>query len=248
MKHNIKLHLSYDGSHYDGWQKNPEGPSIEEALELALTTILQHPVNLQAASRTDAGVHAEDQVVNFYTEKPFLDLQRLHISLNQLLPQDIRVSAVCLTTPSFHPTLDSVAKEYHYHITTQTWLSPFKRHFFWHFPKPLDVALMRQAALVLIGKQDFKAFTNFRKPPHRDTIREIFSLDCLQNQEDLCIQIKGDRFLYKMVRNIVGTLCYIGAYKIALQDLPAILEGKQRTEAGVTAPAVGLVLKKIYYL
>jgi tRNA pseudouridine38-40 synthase len=247
MKQNIKLHLSYDGSHYYGWQKNSDGPSIEESLEQALVKILQHPITLQAASRTDAGVHAEDQVVNFYTEKYPLNLSRLHTSLNQILPKDIKVNTLSVIHDSFHPTLDSLAKEYHYHITMHPWLSPFKRYFFWHFPKKLDLEKMKQAAELLIGKHDFKAFTNFRKPPHQDTVREIFSIDFIQDKEDLCIQIKGDNFLYKMVRTIVGTLCYIGCHKIALQEVPDILLGRKRTNAGVTAPASGLVLKKIYY-
>ena len=248
MNKNIKLHLSYDGSRYHGWQKTSEGPSIEETLETALIKILQHPISLQAASRTDAGVHAEDQVVNFYTDKHPLNLERLHKSLNQLLPKDIKINTFTLTEDTFHPTLDSIAKEYHYHITTHPCLSPFKRHFFWHFPKQLDLELMNQAATFLLGKQDFQAFTNFRKPPYKDTIREIFSIQFIQDKEDLCIQIKGNSFLYKMVRNIVGTLCYIGCHKIALQELPAILEGKKRKHAGITAPASGLVLKRIYYI
>lgn len=247
MNQNIKLHLSYDGSNYYGWQKTSEGPSIEATLEEVLKKILQHPISLQAASRTDAGVHAEDQVVNFFTDKDPLKLNLFQTSLNQLLPNDIRINKIAIMQDNFHPTLDSIAKEYHYNLSTEPWLSPFKRYFYWHFPKQLNISLMKEAATLLIGKQDFQALTNFRKPPHRDTIREIFSIDFIEHQDDLCIQIKGDHFLYKMVRNIVGTLCYIGCGKIALQELTSILQGKKRKDAGMTAPALGLVLKKIHY-
>lgn len=247
MKLNVKLNLAYDGSRYYGWQKTAQGPSIEETLEGVLTTILQHKVTLQAASRTDAGVHAEDQVVNFYTDKDSLDFKQLLISLNQLLPHDIRVYHISSVPLSFHPTLDSVAKEYHYHISTERWLSPFKRAFAWHFSKKLDIDMMKAGAQALIGKHDFQAFSNFRKPPHQNTVREIFSIEILQTGEDLSIKIKGNHFLYKMVRNIVGTLCYIGCHKLSLEDLPKILQLKQRALAGVTAPPCGLFLKKIYY-
>lgn len=247
MQYNIKLHLAYDGSCYFGWQKTEAGPSVESELEQVLQTILQHPVTLQAASRTDAGVHAQDQVVNFYTTQQKGTDEKLLNSLNQLLPKDIRVYDLQRMPFSFHPTLDCVSKEYHYHLSTEAYLSPFKRYFTWHFPKKLDVALMREAAKLLLGKQDFQAFTNTRKPPHQDMFREIFSIHILEQGADLCIQIQGDHFLYKMVRNIVGTLCYIGCHKLSLEDLPRILEHKKRALAGITAPACGLVLKKVYY-
>jgi tRNA pseudouridine38-40 synthase len=247
MKYNIKLQVAYDGSRYYGWQNTKQGPSIEGELERSLHTILQHPVILQAASRTDAGVHAEGQVVNFFTEQDPLDLERLFISLNQLLPDDIRVYDVQYAPLSFHPTLDSTSKEYHYHINTEPCLSPFQRAFTWHLPKKLDLSLMREAAALLIGMHDFQGLTNVRKPPHQDTIREIFSLDIAADERRLCVQIKGNHFLYKMVRNIVGTLCYIGCHKLGCEDLLQALKLKTRSLAGMTAPACGLVLKKIYY-
>ncbi|MBM3191316.1 MAG: tRNA pseudouridine(38-40) synthase TruA [Chlamydiae bacterium] len=246
MRYNLCLHLSYDGTLYYGWQKTRHGPSIEETLEKALATILQHPIRLQAASRTDAGVHAEDQVVNAYTTQ-LPDLQRLPISLNQLLPKDIRVLSLSLAPEAFHPTLDCLAKEYHYRVTTAPYASPFSRHFSWHFPHVLDVELMKKGALLLTGRHDFQAFTNTRQPPHEDTVREIFSIYIEEKGDDLCIQMKGNHFLYKMARNLAGTLCYIGCQKIALEALPDILSSKQRIKAGMTAPAQGLVLKKLYY-
>ena len=247
MRRNLLFHLCYDGTCYYGWQKTQQGPSIEETLEKALSTILQHPIVLQAASRTDAGVHADNQIVNCYTDKTSLNLTRLHTSLNQLLPQDIRVTSVTYADDSFHPSLDSTSKEYLYTITTERWESPFKRHFAWHFPQNLDLVLMQEASKLLIGRHDFQAFTNARQPPHKTTVREIFSIDITQNGSDFYIHMTGDHFLYKMARNLAGTLCYIGCNKIPLNHLPQILNNKKRTDSGVTAPAHGLILKKVHY-
>jgi tRNA pseudouridine38-40 synthase len=246
-RNNLLLHLCYDGTAYYGWQKTRHGPSIEEELGKVLTKILQHPVILQAASRTDAGVHADHQVVNCYTDKSLLDLKRLHTSLNQLLPQDIRVNHVTYVSETFHPSLDCTFKEYLYTITTKPWGSPFNRHFAWHFPHTLELSLMQKGADMLIGRHDFQAFTNTRQPPHLNTVREIFSINIEQRDSDFYIHMQGDHFLYKMARNLAGTLCYIGCNKIALADVPYILKNKKRIAAGVTAPAHGLTLKKVHY-
>jgi tRNA pseudouridine38-40 synthase len=131
-----KITLSYDGSSYFGWQKNSVGPSIESCLERVLTIILQEQVALQAASRTDAGVHAMDQVVTFCSAK-FLDTSKTLISLNQLLPLSIRCLHLETTTQDFHPTLSSLSKTYRYHVVTSRILSPFQRSFSWHFPSAM---------------------------------------------------------------------------------------------------------------
>jgi tRNA pseudouridine38-40 synthase len=136
-------------------------------------------------------------------------------------------------TPFFHPTLDSRSKEYHYRVSTSCFLSPFKTRTHWHFPYILDETLMKKGALNLIGKKDFKAFTNHKKNPHRDTIREVFSIDIVQEGS--------------MVRNIVGTLCYIGCHKLPSDCIERLINQKLRMQAGVTAPACGLVLKSIQY-
>ena len=167
--------------------------------------------------------------------------------MNSLLPEDIRVYAMQIMPLSFHPTLESLGKEYHYHVSTTPWLSPFQRHFMWHFPKKLELELMQKASLHLLGKKDFSALTNTRKPDYENRVREIFSIDITQEGENFCFRIRGDHFLYKMVRNIVGTLCYVGCGKLSIDAIEKILESKQRAQAGMTAPACGLVLKKVYY-
>lgn len=247
---NIVLQLAYDGTGYLGWQKTPTGKSIEELLETTLSTILRHPVKLQAASRTDSGVHARGQVVNFFTPNTTHDFARIQRSLNQLLPDDIAVLSVEeAPTFEFHPTLDVQSKEYHYLIARGPYLLPQLRLTHWHYPYELDLEEMRKACSFFIGRHDFKAFCNQRKDlNYEDTIRTLFNVEIEELAHNtLLITLKGDHFLYKMVRNIVGTLVYIGAKKIPLEQLPSIISGKNRVEAGITAPALGLSLHKINY-
>lgn len=243
----LKLILSYDGSNYLGWQATKEGLSIEETLQKAIEKILQQPVRLEAASRTDAGVHAKGQVVSFFAHLSKLDLKKLHISLNQLLPKDIRVLSLELVSMDFHPTLDGKEKEYVYQLSTSPFQCPFKRQTSWHFPFHLDMSMMEKAAMSLIGEKDFKGFTNTKKNPHETTIRTIHSIRIEKQQEDIIFTIRGNHFLYKMVRNIVGTLCYIGCEKLPLSVIADLLQNKQRAKGGMTAPAHGLTLSKVIY-
>ncbi len=246
---NIKLVIAYDGTSYLGWQKTGNGPSIEESLEHVLEQILQHPVTLQAASRTDAGVHAYGQVVNFFTKKEDLNLQRLQISLNQLLSPDIVVLSIQEELLNFHPTLDCKQKEYHYFFCKNDVQMPEHRLYSWHCPKLLFLPEMHQAAQFFLGRQDFSALCNFRKQQHYSSyIREVYSIDLVDLPNNrLLVKICGQNFLYKMVRNIVGTLVYVGMGKMALKELPSLLLSQDRTKAGITAPAHGLFLYKVMY-
>lgn len=246
---NIKLTIAYDGTAYRGWQKTAMGPSIEEALENPLKRILQHPVVLQAASRTDAGVHAYDQVVNFLTEKEDIHLERLQNSLNQLLSPDIVVLKINEEHQEFHPTLDCKQKEYHYFICTDSVQLPEHRHYSWHCPRLYLFSEMNKAAQLLVGQQDFSSFCNFRKQQHYENyVRSVYSVQIEElPQKRLVIKIQGQNFLYKMVRNIVGTLIYVGMGKIACAEIPNILAKHDRTTAGITAPAHGLFLFKVSY-
>lgn len=245
---NIKLIVAYDGTHYLGWQKTKMGPSIEESLETALRRILQENTRLQAASRTDAGVHAEGQVVNFFSQKKNLNFKRLLKSLNDLLPKDISVLSIEPVLENFHPTLDCTGKEYHYQICNSPTQLPFFRHLSWHFPYPLDIEKMQEAALSFLGEHDFAAFTNVRIPRYENTTRKIDRLDILPLPDNrFKIVITGNHFLYKMVRNITGSLVYAGCGKLSEKEIPKILKSKDRTLAGITAPAHGLLLKQVFY-
>lgn len=251
---NVVLRIAYDGSRFVGWQKtnlDPHRfPSIEYELERALERIVQHKVQLEAASRTDRGVHAEGQCVSFLLHKPHCDLQALIYSLNALLPKDIRVlDAESIGDPSFHVTLSARSKEYHYRIAYGRTLLPLLRHTHWHFPYPLDTAKMSQAARAFIGTHDFASFRNRRKDQDpEDTIRELYAIDILQERHDtLLICMHGANFLYKMARNIAGTLAYIGAGKMSEDSVEKLLLTRSRVDAAMTAPSHGLVLHKVFY-
>jgi tRNA pseudouridine38-40 synthase len=243
---NIKLKIAYDGTLYLGWQKTKFGPSIEEALEKAISQILQEEVSLQAASRTDAGVHAEGQIVNFTTIKE-MDLALLKKGISAVLPKDISLLSLEQVHDSFHPTLDSTGKEYHYRICQGSVQLPFHRHFSWYFPYPLCMVKMYAASRSLLGEHDFSAFCNDRSLLDKDATCHIFGIEISLVDSGLKISITGDHFLYKMVRNIAGTLAYIGCGKILAEELPLILQSKDRKKAGMTAPAHGLTLNQVFY-
>lgn len=247
---NIKLTVAYDGTAYLGWQKTLMGPNIEESLQKGIEQILQHPVSLQAASRTDAGVHAQGQVVNFCTSKTQIDLKRLQIGINSLLPRDIVVLDVEKASTSFHPTLDCKGKEYRYYVCYGKAQMPHHRFYSWHFPCPqLNLEEMEKTIPWLVGEHDFAAFCNMKKNETYDHyVRRVDSIEIiLMENERLCIRIKGNNFLYKMVRNLVGALLYVGNGKIRREDIPEIMASRDRKKGGVTAPAHGLFLECVIF-
>ena len=248
MKKYVAL-IAYDGTAYYGFQKTKEGPSIEESLETILQQIFQHPISLQAASRTDRGVHAEGQVVDWNSPKD-LDCTQLNISLNQLLPPDIRVLNITNTVDiSFHPTLDATSKHYLYCISNTPVQLPKERLTHWHIIPPLDTKLMQKASHSLIGTHDFKSFCNARKDlRYETTIRTITGITIEQRESEITVHMMGNAFLYKMARNIVGTLVYVGLQKIPIESLTELLEAKNRPGIGITAPAHGLFLKELLYV
>lgn len=244
---NVKLIIAYFGRSFSGWQKTNTGTSIEEALEKALQQILQHEVQLQAASRTDAGVHAEGQVVNFFTPKAVCLKTLLH-GLNGLLPKDISVLSAEEMPIDFHPTLSCQKKEYWYSFCHSEVQMPFFRHVSWHFAYALDRNKMQEAASHLIGVHDFSSFCNERALWDRSPVCNIEKIEWdFPEDGRLCMVVTGDHFLYRMVRNIAGTLAYAGCGKLDPEQIPAILAGKDRTQSGMTAPAHGLTLKRVFY-
>ncbi len=231
---NIALTLAYDGTSYYGWQKCSSGPSIEQTLQQSLETILQHPVKLQAASRTDRGVHAKGQVVNFFSEKT-IDLGQLAYSLNALLPSSLVVLAIEEKSSNFHPTLDVIAKEYVYYLCNRSVQLPQHRLFSWHIPKPLDLNLMKVHARQFIGKHDFEPFCNKHEGnTYESTVRTVYSIEIEHLEENrVKISLTADHFLYKMARNLIGTLVELGLGK--------------KIERGICAPAHGLTLNRVHY-
>lgn len=233
-----KLIISYDGTRYFGWQKTKSGPTIQEELQKAVAKITQENTIPEAASRTDRGVHALGQVVHLSLQKEIA-----LSSLNAVLPYDIRVLE--LEPASFHATLDAVKKEYHYHLCFCDVQDPVHRLYSWHTRYPLDLEKMRRASKDLLGAHDFSAFANEKEENPYCTL-ELIQIEELPGQR-LQISLIGNRFLYKMARNLSGTLVYIGCGKLQIDCIPSLLASRDRKAAGITAPAHGLVLQKVFY-
>jgi tRNA pseudouridine38-40 synthase len=247
--YNIKLIIAYDGYDFLGWQETAMGPSIEGSLRAILEQILQEKIVLQAASRTDAGVHAEGQIVQFFTKKENIHLSRLKHSLNRQLPPTIRILHLEKMELSFHPTLDARGKEYHYQVFNGEILPPKLRSYAWHIFEKLDIEKMQQALPFFLGSHDFSSFCNQRRGIENiDKTTEIFHISIQPFSTGIIqIIIAGNKFLFKMVRNIVGTLVFVGKGKISPHDIDFLIKKKERASAGMTAPAHGLTLMHVFY-
>jgi tRNA pseudouridine38-40 synthase len=241
---NIKLTIAYDGTNFNGWQKTPCLRTIEGELEAALLRLLGTKTVLQAASRTDKQVHAKGQVVNFMLEKE-LPLHQIERALNAILPKEIRILTAEEKDKTFHPTLDATGKEYHYIICNDSFLLPHRRTYCWHYPYcKLDIKAMQSAAKHFIGKKDFSSFTSKKV---KDGCRELSKLEITDEAPFIKIVIVGNKFLYKMVRILAGTLTMIGAHKMKEEALLSLFQKPDRRLAGPTAPAKGLFLMKVFY-
>lgn len=243
-----KLLIAYDGTHYHGWQVQPNGISIQEVIEKALARVMQNKIRIIGAGRTDAGVHAYGQVAHFHTEKT-LDLFRTLHSLNNLLPKDIRIISIEPASPDFHAQHSAVSKIYRYHLHLDRVLNPFRRNTVWHLFYPIDLDVLKEAFGYFLGTHDFAAFAN---EPHRgvaayDSIRTIQRIDIIQEEGGIALEFEGDGFLYKMVRNIVATSVECASGKRSCKDIPAIFASRDRKKAGAAAPPQGLFLVSISY-
>ncbi|ABO48804.1 tRNA pseudouridine synthase A [Desulforamulus reducens MI-1] len=245
---NIKLTLAYDGTNYHGFQEQRGTglATIQEALEKALSTIAQTPIQVIGAGRTDAGVHAQGQVVNFRSEKWPVPAEKAPLALNVLLPGDIKVVKAEEVPMDFHARFSAVAKTYRYSIYHHRVMSPFHRYYCYHEPRRLDVNAMQEGAAYLLGTYDFKSF-QAQGTPVKDTIRTIYRADIIEDAPVINLYLRGNGFLYNMVRIITGTLLNIGFGKIKPEDMVKIIESKNRTLAGTTAPPQGLCLMEVEY-
>lgn len=242
----IQLILEYEGTQYVGWQTQRNGPSIHDRVLRALTELLGEEVVLLAAGRTDSGVHAVGQVVCFDTAKD-LPLKAYWMGLNKLLPPDIAVVAASQVGQEFDPRRDATGKLYRYCISNRRTPSPFRRRTHWEIFQPLDVQAMAQACPVLLGRHDFSAFrASDCQAAH--AIRELRALSVEgQSGAEISIHIEGTAFLKHMARNIVGSLVEIGKGRRDARWLQGVLESKDRTLCGPTAPAQGLTLVEVFY-
>ncbi|MBY0528576.1 MAG: tRNA pseudouridine(38-40) synthase TruA [Rhabdochlamydiaceae bacterium] len=248
MTYKYKALISYDGTRYGGWQVQPNAVTIQEQIQKALSTVLRTPTDLTGSGRTDAGVHALGQCAHFTHPNP-IDLSRSVASLNGLLPADIRIHSLTPVAEEFHARYSATGKVYHYHLHLDPILNPFSKLYRYHVPHRVNLELMKEAAKGFLGTHDFTSFTNqaaFGSAAH-DPVRTLTRLDLVLEPGGVRLEFEGNGFLYKMVRNIVGTLLDIGSEKIPLERLPAIFAAKDRSQAGRAAPAHGLFLVHVHY-
>jgi tRNA pseudouridine38-40 synthase len=243
---NFKLTLCYDGTRYKGWQKqgNTVG-TIQEKLETILSRLLGQPVELAASGRTDAGVHARQQVCSFRAETNAAAEELLR-ELRLYLPEDIGALSLELAPPRFHARLSCTGKTYVYRIWNGDGPDVFERKYRTPVREALDLDAMRRAAELLCGEHDFAAFCTV-KPGKKSTVRELRSIEIVQNGEELRLVFTGSGFLYNMVRILTGTLLEVGKGQLQPEEMRQILASRDRRRAGPTAPAQGLFLWQVEY-
>lgn len=243
-----KMTIAYDGAHYGGWQVQRNAISVQALIEHALTVILRLPTPIVGSGRTDAGVHALGQTAHFVTSKP-IDVSKVIASLNGLLSAEIRILEIIEVPLEFHARYSAISKTYHYHLHLNKIPDPFKNRYAYHVPHPVDINLLKEAASQFIGTHDFTSFANEanRGTAAKDAIRTLRRLNVVEEPGGIRLEFEGDGFLYKMVRNIVGTLLDICAGKIDKSQIPKIFNQKDRRFAGRAAPAHGLFLIAVNY-
>jgi len=243
---NIKIVIEYEGTHYHGWQRQKDEPTVQEVLEDRIGVITGEPVTLIGSGRTDAGVHALKQVANFTTQSEIAASNLLR-AINSLIPKDIAVQSVEDVDGTFHARYDVKRKEYVYKILNRPVRSPLYRNYSWHIYGRLDLDAMTEAAQVLEGRHDFTSFCA-ADGDARHKIRTVMAAGLTVSEHSvITFAIEADGFLRYMVRNIVGTLVDVGRGKIDPAEFAGILQARDRTRAGMTAPPQGLFLKEVHY-
>ncbi|MFY7842578.1 MAG: tRNA pseudouridine(38-40) synthase TruA [Rhabdochlamydiaceae bacterium] len=245
---NHKIAVAYDGTAYSGWQHQSSQLSIQQVIEHSLSTVLREPIKIQGSGRTDAGVHALEQIAHFHSS-PILDLRRTIFSLNALLPKDIRILSLQATTDDFHARFSCLSKVYQYHLDLSPHRNPFKRFYSYRPFFPIDLDLMREGFRYLVGEHDFSSFSHQANKGSAaiNPIRHLYRIDLIENTDDVYLEFEADGFLYKMVRNLTAALLAVGNKKIKPVDLEFLREKKNRSLLPQTAPPHGLFLFKVKY-
>lgn len=245
-KRNIKIVVAYDGTPFYGWQRQGDKPTIQRVLEETIQTITKESVRVIGSGRTDAGVHALNQVANFVCHSP-IDEKSFLKGINSLLPAEVVVKNLEEVEETFHAQYDAKSKVYLYQIYNSPIRSPFYRKYAWYVFRFLDIDAMKSAAEQFLGTHDFSSFcaAGCTVKSHVRTITEIQIEKSHQGLLEIVIEANG--FLRHMVRNIVGTLVYVGQGRFTPEDVGKIIQVKDRKQAGVTAPAHGLFLKEVKY-
>jgi len=240
---NFKLIISYDGTAYHGWQRQPGRITIQGLIEDALRRLTGQSISLQAAGRTDAGVHALGQVANFRWAGQLAEVDLLR-ALNALLPPDVRIMSASQAAPDFHARKSARSKIYCYRINTSPVLSPFDYRYVLHYPYPLDREAMIQAARLFEREDDFTAFSSgyYQYP-----VRKVYHSVLEEAGQELIFSIEANGFLRHMVRTIAGTIIMVGRGRLTAGGIEELFQGKKRTRLSPTAPAQGLCLVKVNY-
>jgi tRNA pseudouridine38-40 synthase len=248
---NLKLILSYDGSEYSGWQIQPDAATIQGTLASAIGRLTGEKVLPQGSGRTDAGVHALAQVATFSTAST-VPVENFVKALNDVLPPSIRVLESVEVPDDFHARKSAYAKTYRYRILRSPICSPFIARYVWHFPYPLDEPSMARAAAQVVGQQDFTSFAAVdpergREDSEPSNVRTIMESCWKRDGEQFLYTVRGNGFLHHMVRNLVGTFVLVGKGTLQVEEIVRILESRNRSSAGPTAPASGLCLVAVEY-
>lgn len=236
----VLLCVSYDGTNYSGWQVQKNAATVEGELNKAINQLTGETIEVIGASRTDAGVHGLCNMAVFDTESP-IPADRFSFAINTVLPDDVRVVWSKEVEPDFHPRHMLTEKTYEYHIYNAEFMPPTRRLYAFHERRNLDIELMQQAADYLVGEHDFASFCSAGSTAET-TVRNVIAIKVIREKEEVIISVTGNGFLYNMVRIIAGTLMWVGMGIRKPEDVKGILEGCDRSLAGPTAPAHGLIL------
>ena len=245
----FKLIIAYDGTAYEGWQVQKTGTGVQQIVETALAKLFPSTPRLHSSSRTDTGVHALGMVAHFEVPRTEARMtpHKLSLALNAWLPADIRVLSAAKAPEKFHARFDAGGKQYRYFVWNHPAMNPLLRHLAWHVPRKLDLKLMRAAAQLFAGRHDFQSFTANPGYERSTTVRTLTRCDVKKSGAQFTFIIEGDGFLYKMCRGIVGTIVQAGLGKFPPAEVKTMLAKADRRVAGMTAPAHGLVLWKVFY-
>ena len=245
----FKLVIAYDGAGYEGWQMQKIGTGVQQVVETALARLFPSAPRLHSSSRTDTGVHALGMVAHFEipAEQARMTSRKLLLALNAHLPGDVRVLSAAQARRTFHAQFDARGKQYRYFLWNHAAMNPLLRRTAWHVPRRLDLKAMRAAAKLFVGRHDFKSFAANPGYQKESTVRRLTRCDVRRSGAQYTFIIEGGGFLYKMCRGIVGTIVQAGLGKFRPGEIRAMLAKKDRRVAGMTAPAHGLVLWKVYY-
>ncbi len=245
----LRLTIAYDGANYAGWQVQKTGVGVQQKIEEALARLFPSVRRIHSSSRTDTGVHALAMVahVDIPSNELRMPIVKVALALSALLPPDIRIVAARRCRSEFHARFDATGKEYRYFVWNHPVMNPLLRQTAWHVPQALDLAIMKSAAKLFVGTHDFKSFAGTRNYEMESTVRKLTRCDVKRSSALYTFTLQGDGFLYKMCRGIVGTLVQAGRGKFSVKELASMLAARDRRAGGMTAPAHGLVLWKVFY-